>query len=116
MISKLNPYPKQPGFSRRVGHAKRALKKLARHPHQRSVINCRDFDNCFEVGDGDAVVWALMHAAETDAGLSHGIFYLDGGCGYLLKQWRRVYLFPISLQAEFGLKAKPPVDLVSSAQ
>jgi len=32
MIPNLNPYPKQPGFGRRVAYAKRALKKLARKP------------------------------------------------------------------------------------
>jgi hypothetical protein len=116
MIPNLNPYPKQPGFGRRVAHAKRALKQLARKPWSRSFVSSRDFDNCFENGDGTAVVWALMQAARTDPELEQGILWLDGGRGHLLTEWRRIYTFPMSLRRAFQQAAQPPVDLVSPVQ
>jgi hypothetical protein len=101
MIPTLNPYPKQPGFSRRVAYAKRAVKQLARKPWNRSPVSSRNFDNCFENNDGTAVVWALMDATRTDPELYQGIVYLDGGRGHLLEEWRRVYCFPMSLRTVF---------------
>lgn len=56
-----NPYPTCAGFGLRVYHAERAIRKLADEPW--ANIYSRGFDNCFEAGDGDAVVWALMHKA-----------------------------------------------------
>lgn len=56
-----NPYPKQPGFDVRVMRAETAIKQLAHDPH--ADIYTRSFDNCFEMYDGDAVVFALMHKA-----------------------------------------------------
>lgn len=56
-----NPYPTLKGFGLRVYHAETAIKKFADAPW--ADICSRGFDNCFEAGDGDAVVWALMHKA-----------------------------------------------------
>ena len=89
MIPNLNPYPKQPGFGRRVAHAKLALKQLARKPWSRSLVSCRDFDNCFENGDGTAVVWALMQAARTDPELEQGIDEHVGIKGGVISRHRR---------------------------
>jgi hypothetical protein len=116
MISNLNPYPKQPGFGRRVAYAKRALKQLARKPWSRLPVPSRAFDNCFENGDGTAVVWTLMQAARTDPELEQGIIWLDGGRGHLLKEWQRIYGFPMSVRPAFQQAAQPPVDLVSPVQ
>lgn len=56
-----NPYTTRPGFGFRVANAKRALRRLG--ADCAANIFTRGFDNCFEMHDGDAVVWALMHAA-----------------------------------------------------
>lgn len=56
-----NPYPTYQGFGLRVYHAETAIKKLAVDPCV--DIYTRGFDNCFEMYDGDAVVWALMDKA-----------------------------------------------------
>ncbi|QDS92487.1 hypothetical protein FF011L_12300 [Roseimaritima multifibrata] len=56
-----NPYPTLPGFGLRVHHAAKSIRKLADEPW--ANIYTRGFDNCFEQGDGDAVVFALMHKA-----------------------------------------------------
>ena len=58
-----NPYPRRQGFSLRVANAKRALRRLGRDCL--ADIYTRGFDNCFEMFDGDAVVWALMREAVT---------------------------------------------------
>lgn len=56
-----NPYPKQKGFGLRVHRAETSIRKLAVDPF--ADIYTRSFDNCFEMNDGDAVVWALMDKA-----------------------------------------------------
>lgn len=56
-----NPYVTLPGFGLRVANAKRALKRLG--SDCTANIFTRGFDNCFEMYDGEAVVWALMDAA-----------------------------------------------------
>ena len=56
-----NPYPKQAGFSQRVRRAEQALRKLAFDPS--ADVFTRSFDDCFEMHDGKAVVWTLMHKA-----------------------------------------------------
>ena len=58
---KQNPYPKYAGFGLRVYRAEQAIKKLSFDPF--ADIYTRGFDNCFEMHDGDAVVWALMDHA-----------------------------------------------------
>jgi len=113
---KQNPYPTQPGFGLRVANAKRALKKLARDPWNRAPVASRGFDNCFENFDGEAVVWALMHAARTDDELASGIACFDGHRGHLLAEWRRVYFSAFSLRAVFEKAARPQVDLFSFIQ
>ena len=60
----INPYPRKKGFGLRVYRAEKAIKKLAADPF--ANIYSRAFDNCFEMGDGDAVVWALMHKAHQE--------------------------------------------------
>jgi hypothetical protein len=67
-----NPYPRRQGFGLRVANAKRALRRLGRDCL--AEIYTRGFDNCFEMFDGDAVVWALMREAVTgDEILERGI-------------------------------------------
>ena len=67
-----NPYPTREGFGRRVGYARKALLKLSADPLAR--IYTRKFDNCFEMYDGSAVVWALMREALTgNDALKNGI-------------------------------------------
>jgi hypothetical protein len=61
MSPNCNPYSKQPGFGFRFLRAKTALEKFGRDCLARPY--CRSFDNCFEMNDGRAVVWALMNAA-----------------------------------------------------
>ena len=56
-----NPYPRRQGLGLRVANAKRALRRLGRDCL--ADIYTRGFDNCFEMFDGDAVVWALMREA-----------------------------------------------------
>ena len=56
-----NPYPTYSGFGLRVHRAGNAIKKLALDPF--ADIYTRGFDNCFEMYDGSAVVWALMDKA-----------------------------------------------------
>ena len=56
-----NPYQMLEGFGRRVACARKALLRLSADPLAR--IFTRSFDNCFEMHDGSAVVWALMHEA-----------------------------------------------------
>lgn len=67
-----NPYPQNTGFGLRLYRAKRALERLGRDCLAR--IYTRGFDNCFEMGDGDAVVWALVEEAlNNNATLKQGI-------------------------------------------
>lgn len=67
-----NPFPKQPGFGLRVLRAKTALRRLG--ADCMTPIFTRSFDNCFEMYDGEAVVWALMQAcAKGDDLLARGI-------------------------------------------
>lgn len=56
-----SPYPANSGFGLRVHHAEKAIRKLGDDTW--ANIYTRGFDNCFENGDGDAVVWALIHKA-----------------------------------------------------
>jgi len=116
MIPTLNPYPKQPGFGRRVAHAKRALKQLTRKPWNRSPVSSPDFESCFEHDDKNAVVWALMDAARSDHKLFLGIICLDGRRCRLLKDWYDIYLFPWSLSRAFQQASLPRVDLISPVQ
>jgi hypothetical protein len=50
----------------------------------------RGFDNCFEMFDGDAVVWALMHEAAEgrDDALKRGIRNMGAS---VWPQWLEVY-------------------------
>ena len=116
MIWNVNPYPKQPGFSLRVARAQRALKQLAREPKDRSPVTGRGFYDCFENGDGAAVVWALMHSARTDPELQHGIVHFAAPSGHLLEEWRRAYGSALSLRDVFQLAAKPQVDRFAHLQ
>ena len=59
--TKTNPYPRRHGSGFRVANAKRALRRLGQDCL--APIYTRSFENCFEMFDGDAVVWALMHEA-----------------------------------------------------
>lgn len=59
-----NPYPMRPGFGLRVHRAELALRRLGINPSL--DIYRRSLDDCFEMGDGDAVVFALMHKAYTE--------------------------------------------------
>jgi hypothetical protein len=63
----INPYQTRDGFGRRVAYARNAILKLGTDALAR--IYTRKFANCFEMYDGSAVVWALMHEALTGNGL-----------------------------------------------
>lgn len=79
-----NPYRKHPGFGFRVYNAERSIRKLAEEPW--TNIYTRGFDNCFESGDGDAVVFALMHKAYRErAEDPNGHSQLAEGIGYLFR-------------------------------
>jgi hypothetical protein len=94
----MNPYCTHPGFPSRVTHAERCLKLLAEGRDRRtssatgetySVASDRKFDNCFEMYDGDAVVWELMRRAKFDPVLMRGI---ERSCGNAaaLQHWYRI--------------------------
>lgn len=72
-----NPYPRYKGFSARVAYAECRLTKLSQDPH--CLIFTRAFDNCFENGDGDAVVFALMQKSAQNPLLLKGIEQLQDG-------------------------------------
>ena len=84
-----NPYPKRPGFNFRVLNARRALEKLGQDPKAR--IFTRGFDNCLEMGDGDAVVWQLMHVVKAEGAdlLKRGIQGMLTPMGW--NAWKRLY-------------------------
>lgn len=82
-----NPFPKQPGFSWRVLRAKTALRRLGQDCM--ANIFTRSFDNCFEMYDGKAVVWALMRAcAEGDPLLERGI---KNAGGSMWNDWLKLW-------------------------
>lgn len=86
-----NPYPKQDGFGFRYLRAKIALEKFGRDCFARPY--CRSFDDCFEMHDGSAVVWALMHtairnAAAGDEFLKRGIENMGTN---VWQDWLQVY-------------------------
>lgn len=84
-----NPYPIKPGFRARVAKARKALHRLALEPSLN--IYTRAFDACFEMHDGDAVVFELMETAfREDHLLARGI-KLSTGAGYSVwfEIWRR---------------------------
>ena len=69
-----NPYSVRPGFSGRVADAAEALRRLASNPLNRASVQARNFDNCFEMWDGNAVIWELVNRAhEGDELLARGI-------------------------------------------
>ena len=82
----VNPYETRPGFSRRVRTAKQRLEAFGsdgKRPHSRS------FENCFEMCDGEAVCWELMHAALAgNADFKAGIEAMGAA---VWPHWLRVY-------------------------
>lgn len=82
-----NIYPTFSGFGLRVNYARSAFKKFALEFDKRP--NSRSFDNCFENGDGDAVVWQLMHdVINGDDLLETGIRRMGGT---MFADWMNVY-------------------------
>jgi hypothetical protein len=83
-----NPYPRKRGFSLRVANAGRALRRLG--DDCLANIYTRGFDSCFEMHDGSAVVWALMHQAIEcqDTVLERGIRNMGAA---VWPQWLEVY-------------------------
>ena len=73
MTEKQNPYPRKSGFGLRVHYARQALEVFGRDVN--APPYSRAFENCFEMFDGDAVVWALMHSAivNNNGDLAEGI-------------------------------------------
>jgi hypothetical protein len=73
MTEKENPYPRKPGFGLRVHYAKQALEVYGHDEF--APPYSRAFDNCFEMYDGKAVIWALMHSAivKNNGDLAEGI-------------------------------------------
>ncbi|MBL4877079.1 MAG: hypothetical protein JKY10_11380 [Cohaesibacteraceae bacterium] len=60
----INPYTTHKGFGLRVYRAEHMLRQHAlKLDHD---IHTRTFDNCFEMFDGDAVVFALMDKAKSE--------------------------------------------------
>lgn len=79
-MERCNPYITRPGFAS-GSRTQRALSRLG--VDCTANIFTRGFDNCFEMYDGDAVVWALMHAAlNGDDILAAGI-KTAGVCGLI---------------------------------
>jgi hypothetical protein len=93
-----NPYPKQAGFNFRVLNARRALEKLGQDPSAR--IFTRRFDSYFEMFDGDAVVWQLIHMVRTEKAelLEKGIKTMCGNAE-CLQRWNNYYENPQKLQS-----------------
>lgn len=86
-----NPYPRHDGFGFRVLRARIALEQFGRDGS--ATPYCRSFDNCFEMDDGNAVVWALMHRALRNSAtgkpeLEHGIRNLGDA---VWSDWLEVY-------------------------
>lgn len=82
-----NPYPTLPGFGLRVANARRALRRLG--ADCLANIFTRGFDTCFEMGDGEAVVFALMQmVADGDDLLDRGIRNAGGS---MHEDWLRVW-------------------------
>lgn len=98
VIFRENPYSKQKGFVLRVYRAEQAIKKLGLDPF--AYIYICSFNNCFEMGDGDAVVWALIHKAHQEPD-EHGQSLLTKGIQQMFsrtlngmkypKEWLDVY-------------------------
>lgn len=89
-----NPYPRQDDFGLRFLRAKALLERFGRDcfkaPYSPS------FDNCFEMFDGKAVVWALMDAAlrneaNGEPHLAQGIRSMGPN---VWAKWRAVYEAP----------------------
>ncbi|NOG70458.1 hypothetical protein [Roseicella sp. DB1501] len=94
----VNPYPTRPGFSARVAFAANALRLCGEGRDERidrstgevfSRVHSREMDNCFEMDDGEAVVWALMDKAKDDPVLMRGIERMCGNAR-ALDHWRKV--------------------------
>jgi len=83
-----NPYLTRPGFGLRYSRAKAALEIFGQDEFSRPYS--RAFDNCFEMFDGDAVVWALMHdaTANNNDELAEGIRRMGKD---VWSQWLEVY-------------------------
>lgn len=87
MSRRRNPYPTRPGFGLRVANARRALRRLGEDCL--ADIYTRGFDSCFEMFDGEAVVWALMQGALSgDYVLERGIRNMGDK---VWPQWLAVY-------------------------
>jgi hypothetical protein len=79
-----NPYQRRAGFGLRVTRAKVALRRLG--ADCLAPIYTRGFDDCFEMYDGDAVVWALMHEA-----IGGDVLLERGICNMGKAVWLEVY-------------------------
>ncbi len=107
-----NPFPTQPGFAARVAYAKRALRRFGEN--YAAAPYSRRFDDCFEMFDGDAVVFALMHATIAgDTLLERGIRNMGAA---VWPQWSAIHLAGqgmasadlFSVQAYAGVRSSPP--------
>ena len=90
-----NPFPTQKGFGLRVYYVTKAIKNYAENLHLNSafsqVHNNRKFDNCFESGDADALVYAIMAIIHEkgDSLLLKGVRAMGNN---LAKEWEEHYL------------------------
>jgi hypothetical protein len=82
-------YPTFQGFNKRLRHGIKHLKRLGEDQFYRGCFD-RTLDRCFENSDGDAMVFCLMAAAETDPILLMGIKRFCGN-GKALEQWLNCY-------------------------
>lgn len=84
------PYEKRPGYAARLARAKRMIETFGRDnalaPWRERTS--RSFDNCFEMFDGEAIVWGLMQEAQTNEILAEGIRRMGKN---VWPEWMAVY-------------------------
>ena len=94
-----NPFPKNNGFDNHLQYAKTTIYEYGKNQdsedNYNNILNNRKFDDCFENGDGDALVFALMREVQTNSNL----YLLNGisAMGTLMK-WTNFYTKKIKKQ------------------
>jgi len=87
MTNTKHPFPTRKWFGLRVANARRSLERLG--CDCLAKIYTHGFDNCFEMSDGKAVVWQLMHEALSgNTILEQGIRNMGGTCW---DEWLALY-------------------------
>ena len=87
-----NPFSKNNGFNNRLRYARENISAYGRDQNSQAnynnVFNNRKFDDCFENGDGNAIVYAIMHEAYTKS--DHDLLIGISAIGTFMK-WKRFY-------------------------